>query len=423
MVACRRVADSLIPNHLQWPTARAERTMRVCVVEPRVYDPSTHTSLFQAAVNRLVDPEPERIDGSTEPGAPLPERRHLITFPEAFVPCEALLQFLRSQVPAALGAMVHAGIRPDNSDTHLFTWQQASGLAATLSEISPRDDDAFSKWLAGVPREAKLNLAVVVATDPDTDQVQVCVFPKCVRSKYQHKALPDEHMHEGSMLTLVTLHASTARVTAPTVQPVICSDVLAQATDRGTPDPLRTLSGDRCTIDPPPQSVDIVSVAACTPTIDGGKGLPRRRWKQPFREVFADAVRKDDYQRHRQGAFVLSNFGRGPKEFSGGLSGVCLPLAASGGYPQSLHTDWYGRADDDSDNGWSLAKAPEQTVAHLVAMSPASEDVEVSLFYFTLPRLPRDLPRVTSGMSLVDCRIEDGRISAGQPQWSRRNLS
>ena len=126
-----------VGNFFLWPITRTARTFRVFVVEPKEYLPRGHGRIFNAAITSLLAPEPTPIDpfvkDSSVPGV---EPFDLITFPEAFLPQDDLLNAL--QVISNLNSLgcVHVGLRPtDDNDQHLFSVQQIKMLIQSLLAI------------------------------------------------------------------------------------------------------------------------------------------------------------------------------------------------------------------------------------------------------------------------------------------------
>src|SRR5262245_10532797 len=100
-------------THLRWPIVRRTRTFAVRVIEPEAYAPGGHSEVFNAVLSELFSPTPDPIDplypnGPGEAADPF----DLVTFPEAFVPTEALLGALRYVGQLASVGCIHVGLRP-----------------------------------------------------------------------------------------------------------------------------------------------------------------------------------------------------------------------------------------------------------------------------------------------------------------------
>jgi hypothetical protein len=89
-------------NWLTWTVNRRDRTFRVYVVEPRAYRPTAHADIFWAALRPFVFAHQtsqvrlEARDAQELPRrTPRPRRFDLLTFPEAFLDSETLLQCIQ----------------------------------------------------------------------------------------------------------------------------------------------------------------------------------------------------------------------------------------------------------------------------------------------------------------------------------------
>ncbi len=119
-------------NLFQWPVARSTRAFRVFVVEPNEYRPEIHSLIFDAAITALLNPERTRADPYSATRAPSSiEHFDLITFPEAFLPQEALLSALRQLSHLDSIGCVHVGLRPRATGQHLFSVQELQELVLT----------------------------------------------------------------------------------------------------------------------------------------------------------------------------------------------------------------------------------------------------------------------------------------------------
>lgn len=303
-------------NHLEWDIDREAKPFRVFVVEPDVYAPQYHKTVFDAALTALTAQPVERTDPFERTTASIPsEPFDLVTFPEAFLPAGHLVSILKGigDVPG-LGC-VHSGLRPSDAedDQHLFKVKEIRNLVAdltALSETIASDLAAFRVWL-DVQHPAHLfNLGCLFVVDAHR-ALRVCLHPKLVRSKFETSGLPERNMAEGNLLTLVTLYPTNKIFKTITLQPLICSDALELPTDRGTGFPLEAVTKDaRCVSARPPDHIDIVSVASCTPQSQrtSSKGHAYIAWHDEFKNTFERAALRENLSRHHYATFVLSNF-------------------------------------------------------------------------------------------------------------------
>ncbi|QOF69526.1 hypothetical protein IG197_16830 [Aminobacter sp. SR38] len=386
----------------------------VRVVEPRRLEPSNHVRLLNAVVEELLNPATvprDRFDDATT--QPAARRYDLVTFPEAFAPAEAIVAVadaLRGQGPSGC---LHIGLRPDSGGSnHLFTLAAAHELAdrlETLVEPGLRDLSGFKSWLGRQASNKPFNLGCVLAVDADS-KLRVCLHPKLVRSKFEIDRLPERHMHEANLLTLITLVPANPRFGTVTLQPLICSDALDLDTDSGLPPPIPAVTSHARCFPDPPNHVDVVSVATCTPQSEGALdgGDPYRAWHVQFLDAFRAAAERPDRARHHFSSFILSNYGEMAGK-PGGLSGAFLPV--SPGFPASdaeVSVSCWGRpkkssvnntwstTDDDALNSWSN----RGFVAGLNPFSPRAVS-EARMLAFDVHRLPREASRWRTNESLV----------------------
>lgn len=231
--------------------------------------------------------------------------------------------------------------------------------------------------------------------------LRVCLHPKLVRSKFERSPLPEEDLAEGNLLTLITLDPVKKNLMTVTVQPLICSDALNIGTDLGEDPPLRAVNRSAdCFGIAPPDHIDIVSVATCSPQQEFESPI-HRGWHDQFLEAFL-ATQSGDLPRHNFASFVLANFLNVPipsqpsKAKGAGLSGVFMPIGCD---QKHLHDDvvifhrvkktgeqeHWTRPLDEVDKGVRKLK-------FLAALKPSNEDLSVRIFGFTMDRLPRDNP-------------------------------
>jgi hypothetical protein len=405
-------------NILLWPVIRSSRTFRVYVVEPKEYRPEVHNNIFDAAINALVTPERTRIDPyATDFASSRDDLFDLITFPEAFLPQDELLSALR--VISSLDSIgcVHVGLRPTKApDQHLFSVQGIRDLVNSLSgtpRIKTSDLDAFSHWLCEQSDEKKFNIGCLFTIDTD-HQLRVCLHPKLVRSKFEVSPLHENHMAEADLLTLVTLLPADKVFFSVTLQPLLCSDALHLDTDRPQCWPLEGVNTDAsCFGDAPPDHVDIVSVATCTPQQDQVtlKGEQYRTWHQEYLNSFTRAA--SELPRHRYSTFVLSNFQTIPGPAAGGLSGAFIPVPLPrAGFPSFVTTSSWGRFPG-SGNRWSTPDDCAATgkgwssLGYIASLDSVAIGGLAAAYMlgFTVHRLPRDTTRWRPPEGLVDFQL------------------
>jgi hypothetical protein len=252
-----------------------------------------------------------------------------------------------------------------------------------------------------------------------------------IRSKYEASPIPQRHMKEGNLLTLVTLLPACRALTSVTIQPLLCSDALSLTTDSANARPLDAVNhaGD-CFPLVPPDHIDIVSVGTHTPRGErlSASGV-RPAWHKDFLDSFLRAADDDTLARHRHAAFVLSNFGTLDDGNKGGLSGAFLPcsltarewpsfvsLSAYGKpTPKSrLPNDWYFPADDTE------PPQPWSSRGYLAYLNPPGSS-DAYMLEFTIDRLLRDVSRWRSPQGLVDFKLHgtdrepDGRRLVFRP--------
>lgn len=410
-------------NWLKWPVARSSRTFRVYVVEPSEYHPEMHADIFNAALTSLITPECTHIDSFVEgSGFEAVEHFDLVTFPEAFLPADDLLMVLKAISSFDSIGCVHVGLRPSGSGHHLFITEKIMEFIESLSSISNLDTDdlvPFSKWLKNQPKGKFFNVGCLFTIDAN-QKLRICLHPKIVRSKFESSPLQECHMVEADLLTLVTLLPEDKTLLSATIQPLICSDVLLLDTDRPYCRPMEAVTNDaKCFGNAPPDHVDIVSVATCTPQPEPikAKGVKSRQWHQKFRESFIRAASDDALARHHNSVFVLSNFGKFPPTLSpGGLSGAFIPIPLRHPkYPDFVIISSWGRPkrSPDSDNSWSQAGEVGDSddgwsslgyVASLDSMQVESS-VCASMLGFTIHRFPRDVSHWKAAEGLIDFQL------------------
>lgn len=394
-------------NYLRWPVSRDVRRIRFRVIEPSHYEPEAHAAIFNAVLQDLISAPVEPLDPFADKISfgPVGEDCDLVTFPEAFLAAEDLLSTLsmleRWNAPTAC---IHVGLRPSaENESHLFSFAQLSTLTQDLearSEIVRADLTAFRKWLAQQRAGFHFNIACVFAMDAES-RLRMCLHPKLVRSKFERSPLPEEDLAEGNLLTLITLDPVKKTLMTVTVQPLICSDALNTGTDLGEDPPLRAVNRSAdCFGTMPPDHVDIVSVATCSPQQEG-ETLHQRAWHDQFLEAFL-ATQSGDLPRHNFASFVLSNFLHVPtasqpnKAKGAGLSGVFMPIGCD---QRHLHDEvaiFHRVKKSGEQERWTRphdeVDKDARKLKFLAALKPSSADFSVRIFGFTMDRLPRDNP-------------------------------
>jgi hypothetical protein len=184
----------------------------------------------------------------------------------------------------------------------------------------------------------------------------------------------------------------------------------------------------------PPDHIDVVSVASCTPQTDGqlSSGAPYRTWHEQFQDSFRQAANDGGWTRHHHAAFVLSNFLQHEAGI-GGLSGVFMPVPPHDPrfHPDVILSGWgRPRGDNPGANRWSTPDEPRvkdwQSRGFIAALSPFAgiDGVTVRIFGFTIQRLPRDNSRWETPASLTRCEVQVGRRDdTGAYQFERRKFS
>jgi len=232
-------------------------------------------------------------------------------------------------------------------------------------------------------------------------------------------------MAEANLLTLITLLPSDKALFSITIQPLLCSDALHLDTDRRHGRPLEAITQHAdCFGNEPPDHVDVVSVATCTPQPQDhtAKGTPYRRWHQEFRESFRRALSDEALARHRFATFVLANFLKIPDDGKGGLSGVFIPIPwREAIYPDFVTITIWGRESRDADNIWldllDDQRPPDHwsSLGYLASLHPFGvEEVALGrMFGFSVHRLPRDAPSLRTAHALTDFQLRTARVDDG----------
>lgn len=411
--------SGLLSNHLVWTVPRDQRTFVARVVEPGLYSPSTHGSIFEQVITELVSPTQHELEGNCESNFQAATPFDLLTFPEAFAPAASLVSVLGSLQRVRSFGCVHVGLRPDaEAHRHLFTNAEIADLITYLlavPNIVENDLVAFRAWFAVQPSDLCFNLGCLFTVDMDA-KVRLCLHPKLVRSRYEYNALSEQTMAEANLVSLVTLLPSDKRFLSVTIQPLICSDALNLATDRGTPPPIAAINGRENPLDAPPDHVDLVSLATHTPQARRravrADGVDRE-WHQDFRDVFCRAAQSGELSRHHFATFVFANFETLNGGGMGGLSGLFQPVdpGKENELPAGLTMSRYGRDEEHGNNGWwqsdEIGAGKWQWRGYIAALAPsrASDAAAVRIFGFSLASMVRDVSPWKSALGPGNCKI------------------
>jgi hypothetical protein len=424
-------APNFLPNMLDWTVNRQDRTFHVYVVEPGLYEPKTHSDIFEAAINMFIESRPKPIDPyARHASVDQPLRFDLVTFPEAFLPPEQLLGILGYIGRLDSFGCVHVGLRSSATDrNHLFPVPKLEELVEELRNVEgivKTDLVAFEDWLSGQGRDARFNVGCLFTLDAD-QKVRVCLHPKMVQSKYEVSPLEEKNMEEANLLTVITLRPANKDLKTVIIQPLLCSDVLHLPTKRGGSRPLEALQRDAiCLGDRPPDHVDIVSVATCTPQVlaPSSKAPRYRTWQDKFKETFERAASDDALGRHHFATFVLSNFQMLSAHEPGGLSGAFLPVSPGHDeFPKYVTLSCYGKPLRSNENRWSrpnedcLTRGKWQARGYIAALSPFTGKPEAiaRMFGFTVDKLPRDRSLWDSNRGLTVCTLDIGEFQGEPP--------
>lgn len=392
------------------------------MVEPEEYKPSSHVAVFNAILSQFLSPEPEAVDNFSNAIPITFEAFDLLTFPEAFLPADALVDTLNSIAGMESIGCVHVGLRPDGINaSHLFSVAQLNALVTSLrgnAQVETADLNDFSDWLSVQGARMHFNVGCLFTID-NTRRLRVCLHPKLVRSVYELSQMPEKHMTEANLLTVVSLRPANRSMLSINIQPLICSDALQIGTDTGGPGPIAALHRHADAFNDLPEHIDIVSIATCTPQVPTSpQDACRRAWHPAFLASFVSAASDDTFGRHRFATFVLSNFRTLAGPLDGGLSGCFLPIArkrqadlpefvvhSSWGRPKDGQNRWSFDRDEFSSSGWS-------ELGHVISLSPdiQTADQDVRVFGFSIHRMMRDFSRWTGGSGLTDCTLYQRKL-------------
>ena len=170
-------SPNFLPNILDWTVIRRDRTFRVYVVEPGRYEPTNHADIFNAAINFFIERRPEQLDQyvrdtSIEP----PPRFDLVTFPEAFLPAQQLIDVLNYIGRTESFGCVHVGLRPSASDpNHLFKVAELKALISELKKIRTSSQRILPSLKNGSAVRIDAPDLILAACSPWT-QAAWCVF-------------------------------------------------------------------------------------------------------------------------------------------------------------------------------------------------------------------------------------------------------
>lgn len=384
----------------RWKTGRERRSFRVYVVEPFEYSPTEHDALFGIVLGHLAAPKVAPVKAHGDASAPLPPQAFdLLTFPEAFVSVNGLLESFRLVATLPSLGCVHVGLRPDAGRSHLFSVMQIRSMTDAIFEIDGivrTDLDDFSNWLDEQEASSNFNVGCMFAVDTE-GKLRICLHPKMVRSNFEFSALHESHLCEANLLTVVTLVPASAALRPVTIQPLLCSDALTLKTDVPMRWPMDGFNLSReCLGEAAPEDVDIVSVCTCTPQqrsrIESGAV---RRWHEDFLRAFVRTVKELHF--HGRAVFVLANYTRISGELEGGASGAFLPVPSSRSksYPEHV-TILSHRKDEDGQYEWSpldRTHPDKRADAHYtIGLDSAGFDDSsaVRVLGFTLAHIVRD---------------------------------
>jgi hypothetical protein len=429
-VSPQKKQPDFLSNLLDWTVMRRNRSFQVYVVEPSEYDPQSHSRIFDAALNVFFQREAPLVDSYTETSAALPDVQNfdLITFPEAFLPADRLLQILDSVRHLDSFGCVHVGLRPsDTNSNHLFLTSELRALLDQLKKLSGTIDEdfkAFSGWLDGQAENLRYNIGCLFTID-SKHKLRICLHPKLVQSKEEVSPLPENDMEEGNLLTIVTLRPTEKRYKTVSIQPLLCSDALHLPTKHNGSRPLEALQRDADCMGPNlPDHIDIVSVATCSPQEQNQSphGAYHRMWHRRFRDTFERAAGDDALARHHFATFVLSNFQKMPEGKPGGLSGAFIPVPAVKKFPDFVSLSCWGHPHGASGYRWSTAaddcfgEPPWDTSGYIASLDPFGQKANVvaRIFGFVVERVPRDQSLWSANPGLTHCQVKTGD-DQGQP--------
>lgn len=427
----------LSANHLKWIVRRERRNFAIQIVEPKAYDPPSHGSIFEQVLGNLLMPAVEPVDGDFSAGIKAPTPFDLLTFPEAFAPVDALLGVLPIIQQIETFGCIHVGLRPSTeAKHHLFAKTDIDTLLSGLRNLPGTvgsDFQSFETWFARQSANLHFNLGCLFTVDID-GSLRICLHPKLVRSKFEYSPLKEDHLEEADLVTLVTLIPDDNRFRSVTIQPLICSDALNLPTDRGTPPPIKAVNAGENPFSEPPDHIDLVSIATCTPQVEraSSDGMARKiEWHQAFRDTFCSAADDGDHPRHHFATFVLSNFELIHSR-SGGLSGLFQPIDPPNKiFHEAIELSCFGRHPKGQGNNswWPPGQADAKDWdwrGYIGSLKPSTtgDTAAVRIFGFTLTNLLRDASLWSPPRGPSKCEVVLGRWGAdnclGFGNWEER---
>jgi len=419
----------LKPNLLVWPVKRSKRSFRFYVVEPRECIPEQNSKVFNAALESFIAYKPSYINPYHD-AYTINTMDHfdLITFPEAFLPQNNLLSVL-SQLPEidSIGC-VHVGLRPSEAEGHLFRTNELKILIDSLKKnkkIKGKDLIQFSNWLKSQPDNGRFNIGCLFTIDANR-HIRICLHPKLVRSKFERSPMREKNMDEADLLTLVVLQPKDRSLLSVAIQPLICSDALFHATDSPHCRPLDAVNSSAdCFRTTPPDHIDIISVATCSPNQEQElKGMKYRQWHEDFRRSFKRTVSDAYLVRHNYSMFVLSNYEVVPMaaDKPGGLSGAFIPLPLrDDNCPPYVSICSWGRPinNGNSSNRWSqpgdkITRNEWSGLNYIASLNPiwSNESDLARMLGFTINSLPRHSTRRNDPNDLINFQFQSAAYNA-----------
>ncbi len=265
------------------------------MVEPTRAKPEEHEKIFSAAITCLLG-QPNYVTGGSYVEPTRAEAWDLVVFPEAFLTENSFLKTLEDMNGSTAQGYIHVGLRPGSEiEPHLFSRDASVDMCKKiklLNGVKGEDLKAFEEWLAQVPTNAKLNIACLFGIDA-SGSVRVCLHPKMVKAAVEIGITADADLHEGNLLTFVTLCPTDKRFSTLSIQPLICSDAVDLNTAVIDRKPILGMTAGANIFSHPPDHIDIVSVVVCTPQPEHGKEPGTSLWYRGFRDMFREPSEKD----------------------------------------------------------------------------------------------------------------------------------
>ncbi len=397
------------------------------LVEVARYEPSQHARLFHAALRALTTGHIEQA-GTERRGERPPPPFDLATFPEAFLPVDALQSLLQRYTSGAgPPGFVHVGLRADEHN-HLLPIETVAALVGALRRDGVAQEDDLRElgvWIQDQPAGRMFNVGCLFGVDAER-RLRICLHPKLVRSKVELSPLLENHMHEANLVSVVVLEPTGPDLQPLYIQPLLCSDALFLEVDQPACHPIRAVtSGAASFAGARVDHIDLVSVASCTPQSSDryGNGDLRREWHGTFREAARRIAQEDDVRCHHGATMILANFREPPGPAAGGLSGVFVPhsLLSPSIHPflqlsafarskcNGVFEDrWFPPRELESFGNW----ADIETRGYVAALAPAQ--AALSLLRFELTRLGSDARGWGRRTTLASISVRDGLMSGAQ---------